>query len=111
MPIVATVTIDPYDYLLKKMANPAYNPVDPRTALYLYFRPLGENLDNTRINVLDDPRYYNFSWGFDENAISCGIYYAVADYYSLKIAIQITVKARVFDYIKVFVKDPRPRAY
>lgn len=108
VPIVATVTIDPYDYLLKKMANPAYNPVDPRTALYLYFRPLGENLDNTRINVLDDPRYYNFSWGFDENAISYrgGIYYAVADYYSLKIAIQITVKARVFDYIKVFVKDP-----
>lgn len=108
VPIVATALIDPYDYMLKKRADASYNPVDPDEVFYLYFKALDESLGNTRINILDDPKYADFSWGFEESAISFrgGTYYAVVDYYSLQIAIQITVKTRIFDYVKVFVKDP-----
>lgn len=108
VPIVATRTIDPYDYMLKKTANEAYNPVDPAGEFLLYFEPVSGQTGMTSVNILDDPAYASFSWNFDESVISFrgGTYYAIASYYSLQIAVEVTIKARIFDYIKIFVKDP-----
>jgi len=108
VPIVATRTIDPYDYMIRKNADPAYNPVDPAGEFLLYFQPINTQTGITSVNILQDPAYAAFSWNFDESVINFrgGRYYVVADYYTLKIALEVTVKARIFDYVKVFVKDP-----
>jgi len=108
VPIVATKTIDPYDYMLKKSADGSYNPVDPTGEFLLYFEPVNSVLGVSSVNILADPAYASFSWNFDESVISFrgGTYYAIASYYTLQIAIEITIKARIFDYVKIFVKDP-----
>ncbi|OQC14678.1 MAG: hypothetical protein BWX72_01245 [Firmicutes bacterium ADurb.Bin080] len=111
IPIVAKVTIDPYDYSIKKMDAAAlgktYNPIVYReaggelapTTLELTFESNIRGQQNTfRKEYLED-----FDWGFDLSMISFsgGLYTVVAQYNNLRIALEVTVLAKIVSHIQI----------
>lgn len=110
-PIVAKVTIDPYEYSIKRVAAETlgltYNPIIYRasggeiadTTLELTFE------SNTGSQVVSYRKEYveNFDWGFDLSNItySGGLYTVEAYYKQLKIALEVMVLAKIVSYIEV----------
>ena len=113
IPIVARVTIDPYDYSLKKAsanaAGEAYYPIryredDPSTpdidessTLYLTFNSYPGS------NTTETIALPEFDWGFNESLIAFtgGEKVVVAKYQTLSIALVVTISAKEVDYIKI----------
>lgn len=112
IPIVAKITIDPYDYAIKKAQaisqGLTYNPIRYReqveggaspTALLLTFESNIKNQSAAyRIEYLE-----NFDWGFDLTNISYsgGQFIKVASYNNLRMALEVTVLAKIVSYIQI----------
>lgn len=113
IPIVARVTIDPYEYSLRKTAaeaaggnyypiryredDPATADIDESSALYITFYSYPGSNSTETITLPE------FAWGFEEKLITAkgGEYVVVAEYQTLKIALVVTVLAKEVDYIKI----------
>lgn len=103
IPIVARVSIDPYEYSQNPSVNPiryrADDPntaVDESTALVLTFYGVNGGANQT-LTV------ENFEWNFDTSLInySGGEYYVVGKYQTLDIALAVTVEAKKLAYIQI----------
>ena len=103
IPIVARVTIDPYEYSQAPNVDPIrYREDDPATAtdesgaLALTFYGVQGGANQT-IYVED------FDWNFDTANInySGGTYYVTGKYQTLDIALEVTVEAKIVDYIQI----------
>ena len=112
IPIVARITIDPYDYSIKKMAAAAlgqtYNPIVYREAGGELAPTTLELTFESNIRGQETPTYRkeyleNFDWGFDLSMISFsgGLYTVVAQYNNLRIALEVTVLAKIVSYIQI----------
>jgi hypothetical protein len=112
IPIVAKVTIDPYDYAIKKAEAEArgeiYNPI--------VYRQEGENdlaADTLELtfysNNREAPDVYrkeyleNFDWGFDPSLISFrgGLFVITANYGGLEIGLEVTVLTKIVSHIQI----------
>lgn len=111
-PIVARVTIDPYDYSIKHKkaleTGSTYNPIRYRkegegelspTTLELTF--LSNNRNST--DLYRKEYIENFDWGFNLSNITFtgGLYMVEAYYHNLKIALEVTVLAKIVSYIQI----------
>lgn len=113
IPIVARVTIDPYDYSLKKAAanaagigyypiryradDPATPDIDESSTLYITFNSYPGS------NATETIALTEFDWGFNESLITFtgGEKVVVAKYQTLSIALVVTISAKEVDYIKI----------
>ena len=103
IPIVARVSIDPYEYSQNPSVNPIrYRADDPNTALdestALVLTFYGVNGGANQTLTVE-----NFDWNFDTSLInySGGEYYVVAKYQTLEIALAVTVEAKKLAYIQI----------
>ena len=125
VPVVGTITIDPYTYAMMKSEDPSYNPVTAlieSKGITLYYdnvygeetvfegdtevtRKLTYDLFGVNKFVLSEQ---DLNWDYDLSKItwqgSLGYAYAVIGDeagYPVKIAVKVIVSAQTFDYIKI----------
>ncbi len=101
IPVVAHVTIDPYEYYARKAAEgDNFHPIvydnSGKTELTLKFYEVGSMSKTYDENV-------DFDWNFDDSYVkySGGEYNIVGKYKSLYIALNVIVEAKEVNYIKI----------
>ncbi|MDR3186046.1 MAG: hypothetical protein LBU04_04480 [Christensenellaceae bacterium] len=104
VPIVETITIDPYDYAVKKMLDGNYNPLAIKNIVNLRF---GSNKKGSTSTVFEE---HTFNWQLsqaEEASISFhGGRFFVYDYYNaIKVALEVIITAKEIDYIQIIHID------
>lgn len=116
-PVIGTITIDPYEYAMKKLADASFDPIRAGIAaqnmrlnfynVYGYTEagePLTYNVEGYNFFFLDN---LNLDWEFDQTRIKYngGELFAYAYYgqgpSAIKIAIKVYVTAKVVDYVRI----------
>ena len=114
VPIVAHVTIDPFQYYLDNKSatslGQAYYPFsykDPVDGSYSDVLKIGfvEYTGSSNIEYVELPR---FDWGFDTSRIkySGGEYTIVQKYKTMRIALVVTIEAKKFSHIQINTELP-----
>lgn len=113
IPIVARVTIDPYEYSLNKAAanaagtvyypiryradDPSTPDIDESSTLYITFNSYPGS------NATETIALPEFDWGFNEELITFtgGEHVVISKYQTLSVAMVVTISAKEVDYIKI----------
>ncbi|MFI3228817.1 MAG: hypothetical protein R3Y23_01450 [Bacillota bacterium] len=95
IPVVMTVTIDPYEYSIQKEADSSYSPIP--SDLTLWFNNVSGD------SVVDSLTIYDFEWDFDESLIDYvgGWFYTIAYYNTVQVCLKVTVVAKTIDYVSI----------
>lgn len=108
VPIVAKITVDPYDYAIKKQFDPSYDPIASALKaqyganLKLHFLSNEQDGDN-RVVTVDD-----FDWGFilDNLTYHGGTYYAVQSYNgTVPVQLEVVVPAKEVSHVQIVYSE------